>query len=129
MVKEPRKTGLVDGKFHACPIKHVCVSTMSSRDDKVHYIEPIKYDGNIEDIMTKIVQVVNSLKRTKILLKTELYLHVVFTTALFRFKDDVEFLINDEEKLIHFRSQSRIGEYDLNKNRNRMEKFRTLFNQ
>ncbi len=127
MVKEPRRTGLADGKFHACPHKQVCVSTMSSKDDKMHYIEPIKYDGNIEDTMKKIVQVVNSLKRTKILEKTESYLHVVFSTALFRFKDDVEFLINDEEKLIHFRSQSRIGGYDWNANRKRMEKFRYLF--
>jgi uncharacterized protein (DUF1499 family) len=129
MVKEPRKTGLIDGKFHACPIKQVCVSTMSSKDDEVHYIEPITYDGYIEDTMNKIVQVVNSLKGTKILEKTDSYLHAVFTTALFRFKDDIEFLINDEEKLIHFRSQSRKGGYDWNANRNRMEKFRSLFEE
>jgi uncharacterized protein (DUF1499 family) len=125
--KEQRKIGLVDGKFQPCPEKQVCVSTMSSKDDEIHYIEPIRYDGTSEDAMNKIEQIVNSLKRTKILEKTENYLHALFTTALFRFKDDVEFLINEEEKLIHFRSQSRIGGYDWNANRNRMEKFRSLF--
>ena len=36
--------------------------------------------------------------------------------------DDVEFLFSDAEKVIHFRSASRIGRKDLGKNRNRMEK-------
>lgn len=127
MRKEPRKIGLIDGKFQPCPSKQVCVSTMSPKDDDIHYIEPIKYDGTSEDAMNKIEQLINSTKHTKILEKTESYLHAVFTTALFRFKDDVEFLINDEEKLIHFRSQSRKGGYDWNANRNRMEKFRSYF--
>jgi uncharacterized protein (DUF1499 family) len=126
LVKEARKTGLVDGKFHPCPSKQVCVSTMSPKEDDLHYIKPIEYNDSVENTMQKIVRIVKSLKRTKILEKTESYLHVVFTTTLFRFKDDVEFLINDEEKLIHFRSQSRKGGYDWNANRNRMEKFRSL---
>jgi uncharacterized protein (DUF1499 family) len=129
MVKKARKTGLVEGKFHPCPVKKVCVSTMSPINDHVHYIEPIKYDGSATDAMKNIVQIMHSMKRTKILEKTETYLHIVFTTALFRFKDDVEFLINDEEKKIHFRSQSRKGGYDWNANRNRMENFRSLLDQ
>lgn len=127
MVKELRRTGLVDGKFHPCPVKKVCVSTMSPINDHVHYIEPIKYDGSAMDAMKNIAQIMNSMKRTKILEKTESYLHAVFTTALFRFKDDVEFLIDEQEHMIHFRSQSRIGGYDWNANRNRMEKIRSLF--
>jgi uncharacterized protein (DUF1499 family) len=129
MVKEARKTGLVDGKLQPCPAKQVCVSTMSPKEDDLHYIEPLTYKDSSLDAMNRIVQIIKSLKRTKILEKTETYLRVVFTTALFRFKDDVEFLINDEEKLIHFRSQSRIGGYDWNANRNRMEKFRVLFDK
>lgn len=127
MVKELRRTGLVEGKFQPCPVKQVCVSTMSPKDDEVHYIEPIKYDSSPLDTMNKIVEIIKSLKRTKTLEQTESYLHVLFTTALFRFKDDVEFLIDENEKLIHFRSQSRIGGYDWNANRNRMEKIRSLF--
>ncbi|MFX1426244.1 MAG: DUF1499 domain-containing protein [Promethearchaeota archaeon] len=127
MVKQARKTGLVDGKLMPCPAKQVCVSTMSPKQDGLHYITPITFEGSAEDAMQKIEQIIKSLKRTKILEKSEYYLHVVFTTSLFRFKDDVEFLINDEEKLIHFRSQSRIGGYDFNANRNRMENFRSLF--
>jgi uncharacterized protein (DUF1499 family) len=38
-----------------------------------------------------------------------------------RFKDDLEFLIVPGEKIIHFRSASRIGKSDLGKNRARLK--------
>ena len=130
MAKEPRKVGLVDDKrFYPCPKKHVCVSTQSPKEDEIHYIEPISYEGSGKDALDKIEDIILRLKRTKIIQKKENYLHVQFTTALFRFKDDVEFLIDDDAKKIHFRSQSRIGGYDWNANRNRMEKIRSIFNK
>lgn len=129
MPKEKRKVGLVDGKFYPCPRWKVCVSTQSPKEDEPHYIEPFYYTGSGNEALEKIIKIINGLKRTKILKKTDKYLHVQFTTALFRFKDDVEFLIDDNAKVIHFRSQSRIGGYDWNANRNRMEKIRDLFNK
>ena len=130
MAKEPRKVGLEnDNRFHPCPKKHVCVSTQSPKEDEIHYIEPFSYDGSGKEALDKIEGIINGLKRTKILKRTEKYLHSLFTTALFRFKDDIEFLIDDNTKLIHFRSQSRIGGYDWNANRNRMENIRTKFNK
>jgi uncharacterized protein (DUF1499 family) len=36
--------------------------------------------------------------------------------------DDVEFLADDEERRIHFRSASRTGYYDFGVNRKRMKK-------
>ena len=130
MPKEPRKVGLADNeRFHPCPKKKVCVSTQSPKEDETHYIEPFSYNGSAKEALDKIINIINGLKGTKILKKTENYLHVLFTTALFRFKDDVEFLIVDNTKVIHFRSQSRIGGYDWNANRNRMEKIRSIYNK
>ena len=129
MPKEPRRTGIVDGKFYQCPKKPICVSTQASEDDEKHYISPIKLTTSVEEAMSKIISIINTLNRTKILDKSDNYLRVQFTTALFRFKDDVEFYIDEKEKLIHFRSQSRIGGYDWNANRNRMEDFRTRYKE
>ncbi|MFW9902632.1 MAG: DUF1499 domain-containing protein, partial [Candidatus Thorarchaeota archaeon] len=67
------------------------------------------------------------LKRTRLLKEEGNYLHYLFTTALFRFKDDVEFLFDETKKEIHFKSQSRIGGYDWDTNRKRMENIRKLF--
>lgn len=72
-------------------------------------------------------RVISSMKRTKLLEEKENYLHYVFTTLILRFKDDVEFLFDEEDDLIHFRSQSRVGGFDWGKNRKRMEKIRESF--
>jgi uncharacterized protein (DUF1499 family) len=47
--------------------------------------------------------------------------HAEFTSALFRFVDDVEFLLDDSTRTIHLRSASRIGNSDLGVNRKRVE--------
>ncbi|MFX0023069.1 MAG: DUF1499 domain-containing protein [Candidatus Hermodarchaeota archaeon] len=120
-------TGITEGKFYPCPKRHYCVSTQSNKKDGVNYIEPIKYSTSMEEAKMKLMDIIISLKRTKLLKEEENYLHYLFTTALFRFKDDVEFLFDDNEKIIHFKSQSRIGGYDWNTNRKRMENIRKLF--
>jgi uncharacterized protein (DUF1499 family) len=127
--KEERKTGLVNGKFHPCPQKKVCVSTQSPPTDDDHYIEPIKMRTSIKEAKDKMKDIISSIKRTKLLEENENYLHYVFKTFLFRFKDDVEFLFDKDEDLIHFRSQSRIGGFDWGKNRKRMEEIRDLYSQ
>lgn len=127
MPKKTLNVGLVDGKLNRCDKKYCCVSTQSEKSNEFNYIEPIPYNGSQKDAMDKIITIINSLKRTKILKQTEEYIHSVFTTFLFRFKDDVEFYFDDNEKLIHFKSQSRISGYDYHTNRKRMEKIRSLF--
>jgi uncharacterized protein (DUF1499 family) len=66
------------------------------------------------------------LPRTKLVEENDSYLHYEFTSLLFRFVDDVEFLFDDESKTIHFRSASRTGYGDFGVNRRRMEVIRSL---
>lgn len=127
MPKEPRKVGVIDGRFYPCPKKHVCVSTQSDKNDEIHYIEPIPFRETKQEAMEKILKIVNSMSRTKILEKSENYIHALFTTALLRFKDDVEFYFDDSEKLIHFKSQSRIGGYDWETNKKRMNTIKDYY--
>lgn len=54
--------------------------------------------------------------------KTPRYLHLVVTTPLFRFKDDVECLVDQEKEVIVIRSASRLGYYDFNANSLRIKK-------
>ena len=55
------------------------------------------------------------------------FIHVEFTSNIFRFIDDVEFYLT-EQGVIHFRSASRIGHSDLGVNRRRVEMIRIAFN-
>lgn len=54
-------------------------------------------------------------------------MHAEFTSALFGFVDDVEFLIDDTAKVIHVRSASQVGYYDLGVNRQRVNNLRSRF--
>jgi len=57
-------------------------------------------------------------------------MRVEFTSALFRFVDDVEFYFMKKQAdttIIHIRSASRIGYSDLGVNRKRIEKIRNKF--
>jgi len=74
--------------------------------------------------MTRLLAIVRSLPRTDVVTRTESYLHVEFTSFLFRFVDDVEFLVDDNAKVIHVRSASRLGKSDLGVNGQRIEKIR-----
>ena len=117
--------GITNGKFHPCPKSPNCVSTQST--DKQHKMSPLIYNISPEEAKSKILRIINSLKRTRIKTETENYIHVEFRTAVFRFVDDVEFYFDDSEKIIHFRSAARLGYSDMGVNRKRMENITTLF--
>jgi uncharacterized protein (DUF1499 family) len=54
------------------------------------------------------------------------YVHAVFTSRLFRFRDDVEFLVASDEGIVHVKSASRVGHSDFGVNRKRVETIRRM---
>jgi uncharacterized protein (DUF1499 family) len=55
------------------------------------------------------------------------YIHAVFRSRVFGFPDDVEFLLDEESKQIHFRAAARLGQSDLGVNRARMQSISDAF--
>jgi uncharacterized protein (DUF1499 family) len=108
-----------------CPDKPNCVSSQSV--DNEHFIEPIKFKGSVDDTWQRLITVLKATKRTKTVEHLELYLHVEVTSLIFRFVDDVEFLISPDEHVIHVRSASRTGRSDFGVNRRRVERLRKAF--
>lgn len=94
-----------------------CVSSRADASDRVHHIAPLA--GTSVD---QVKSVVSAMPRTEIVEEADGYLHAVFTTALFRFKDDVQF--EQEGDTVHVRSASRVGYGDLGANRKRVEAIR-----
>jgi uncharacterized protein (DUF1499 family) len=82
---------------------------------------PLPYSNSDEESMERLMAIVREMKRATIVSATPSYLHVELRSALFRFIDDVEFLLDDPARLIHFRSASRTGYYDFGVNRRRMK--------
>ncbi len=122
---EPDNLGVQNGKLAKCPSSPNCVSTQA--DDEEHAMAAVKYNTTSAAAMETIEAVIEeNFPRAKQVDSREHYLHYEFTSFLFRFVDDVEFLIDDTNKQIHFRSASRVGYSDLGANRKRMAKISRL---
>ncbi len=114
--------GVTDGKFAPCPDSPNCVSSQSQ--DEKHKIAPLAYDDSLAVAQAKLRQIIKSMPRTKIVKETAGYLRVEFKIAVMGYIDDVEFYFDDQQKVIHVRSASREGYWDLGVNRRRVERIR-----
>lgn len=123
----PARLGVTNGKLIPCPTSPNCVCTQDS--DQSHRIEPLFYKGSADEARTRLLGVISGMKRANVVTAQERYLHVEFTSAVFRFVDDAEFFIDDTQKVIHMRSAARLGHYDFGVNRKRMETIRQMFNK
>lgn len=123
----PVSLGVTNGKFIPCPDSPNCVC--SQYPDQLHNIEPLTYKGSVQEARGRLLGVIQGMKRAKVVADQEFYLHAEFTSAVFRFVDDAEFLIDDAQKVIHMRSASRVGYSDMGVNRQRMETIRQMFNK
>ena len=112
------------GQFAECPDKPNCVSTKSSTT--LHKISPLTYNSSLQEAKNKLIEIVKTMPRSKIINNNKSFLHVEFTSQIFRFVDDLEFYFN-EVGIIHFRGASRIGHSDMGVNRDRVEEIRLLF--
>jgi len=111
--------GVMEGKLAPCPDSPNCVSTQSQ--GKRHAMKPLPFLQTREASRDIILSILKGIKRTTIVTLTETYIHVEFRTALFRFVDDVEFFLDETDRVVHFRSASRAGHYDFGMNRRRMK--------
>ena len=120
----PSNLGVKDNRLSPCPSSPNCVSSQS--DEEKHKIDPIRFTSTPAEAMDKLKKVVQGMERTQVVRETQDYLHVEFRTLL-GFVDDVEFYLDGSQKVIHLRSASRVGYWDLGVNRKRMESIRTEF--
>ncbi len=119
--------GIVDGRLAPCPNKPNCVSSQAAASDQQHYIEALTYHGEPERAHQQLERAIAGMKRSRIVRRDANYWRAEFTSALWRFVDDVEFLFDDNARRIDVRSASRVGYSDLGVNRKRIEEIRRRF--
>ncbi len=78
--------------------------------------------------MADLKKIVQQMKRATIVSETNDYLYVEFTSAIWRFVDDMEFWFDANAHVIQIRSASRLGKSDLGVNRKRVEEIRARWN-
>jgi uncharacterized protein (DUF1499 family) len=112
-------------RISPCPDSPNCVSSQSN--DSAHFIEPLRYTGNLADARQKLIELLENSKRTRLISVETDYIHAEFRSLIFNFVDDVEFYFSSEDQVIHVRSASRTGYYDFGVNRRRVERLRGTF--
>lgn len=85
-------------------------------------VEAFPLLGPRETAIDRLAALVESQPRTTIGHRDDTSLHAVFVSLVFRFRDDVEFVLSDDR--IDVLSASRLGHSDLGANRRRVERLR-----
>lgn len=105
-----------------CPDSPNCVSSQSS--DSSHFIEPFRLTVAPERGWDALKAVLQAMQRVKIVEESDGYIHAEATSRMFRFVDDVEFLMRPDGQFVDVRSASRVGYSDFGVNRRRIERIR-----
>lgn len=117
--------GLINNQLAPCPATPNCVCSEYAEDSE-HHINSIDFTGDPGQAMNQLRRSVTS-TGGEIFSQQGNYLATTFTSSLFGFVDDVEFRIDTEQSRIEVRSASRVGQGDMNANRNRVERLREAF--
>lgn len=117
-----RELGPVDGRLRPCRSRLKCVSTQDGSASAL----PV---GSLDprDAFERARDVVEALPRATLVRAAPGYAHYELTSPLFRFVDDVELLLDESARVIHVRSESRVGSWDLGANRRRVAEIRARY--
>ncbi len=118
---KPPTSRQVNQETLSCTHPGNCVNSFSS-----YGLEALAFEGNGEQAMALLRATLATFPEASIVSSAPLYLEVIFTTTI-GFKDQIEFRIDEPSKRIDYRSRSKIGLYDFNKNRSRMQDFSASF--
>jgi DUF1365 family protein/uncharacterized protein (DUF1499 family) len=121
----PENVGLAGDRLYPRPPSPNCIS--SKAGEGRHYEPPLSYNADEEAAKERILDILYSEPGiTPVTIKPR-YIHAVCESRIFRFKDDLEFLVDPKGRQIHFRSASRVGYSDLGANRRRILRIRKRF--
>ena len=110
----------------SCPSRPNCISSNSK--NKKNYIEPIFFTVSVNKAFKRLENIVSGIDNTILVKKIEnKKLHYECISNFFKFRDDLEFVFDSDNKAILIRSSSRIGYYDFNVNRIRVVAIKELF--
>lgn len=121
----PNNIGVINGKLAPMPNKPNAVSSQTEIMDK--RVEPLKFIGDLENSKKLVIDIINTFKNIEIIKSEENYIYAIFSTEKMKYKDDVEFYFDEDKKLIHFRSASRVGYSDMGVNRKRYEDIKKVY--
>lgn len=122
--KCPDYLGVKEGRLARPKSTPNCVSSQADPADAEHYIAPIAFKGATADAVAAVKKAVESMEGSTVIRQEGAYLYAEYRTRLLKYVDDVEFVHDAKEGVIHVRSASRLGRRDFGVNRARVEALR-----
>jgi len=119
--------GLINQKLSPCPDKPNCINS-EFKDDTTHFVDAMTYQEKSTDQVIQAIEIAIQKTGGEITAINEKYIAATYKSKLFRFIDDLEIRLDDDDKLIHFRSASRVGRSDLGINIKRINLIKTELN-
>lgn len=113
-------------RFTPCDPKPNCQNSFEDKES-ARYFFPIEYSGPKEQAKEKIMRIITELSG-KVVEDSGDYIKAEFTSAIFKFIDDVEIYLG-EPGLIHLKSKSRTGYWDFGVNKRRLGDITFRFQQ
>jgi uncharacterized protein (DUF1499 family) len=109
-----------------CPGSPNCVSSLAS--DPARCVEPFSFQGHTpEQARNALAVALTSMRRTEIVAQDPTVIKALARSRLFGFVDEITFAFHDKDHVIHVRSASLNGYWDLGVNARRVENLRNAF--
>jgi uncharacterized protein (DUF1499 family) len=122
--KPPSDLGFRAGAFAQRDWRPNWVSSTLVPSD-AHFVAPLASGEGAAKAWAVLPQVVERMRRARIVTRAPDYLHVEFASEQMGFVDDVEFALDAAGKALHVRSGARMGIRDFGVNRHRVEEIRS----
>ncbi len=120
--------GLENGRLSACPAWPRCVGSAEKQAEK--RVEAFYLEAPLPANWQNVIALIGRLDRTQIVKQETNYVHAEVTSPWGWYTDDLELLLDLTNGRIDVRSSGRLGYYDFDVNRKRIESLRlTLRNE
>ncbi|WP_444685695.1 DUF1499 domain-containing protein [Alkalicoccus luteus] len=123
--RTPEHLGAENGSLAPLPSTPNAVSSQADTEHR-GYIEPFTLQNGTESL-ENIKAIIRADEQAEIVSADDRYVHAVYASNVFKFKDDVEFYVNESENSIDVRSAARVGYSDMDVNRKRIEAIREAY--
>ncbi len=124
--KTPANLGVKNGRLAPMPGSPNAVSSQTDVKDKIVAPFPFK-EENLAASKAAVKKILKRYGGIEIKTETDDYIHAVSTTGTMKFRDDLEFYFDARDKVVHFRSASRVGYSDMGLNKQRYRSLVDLY--
>ena len=122
-----RSTGLVDGQLTPCPAWPRCVHSQAEdpAPDPGKQIAPFQLRQPYDEHWPHVVTELAAMPRTTLVEQRDHYVHAEVISPWRFYTDDIELRLNPRSGRVDVRSSGRIGYYDFDVNRDRVNALRS----